>query len=383
MESPAQLGRVKTSRARSSLVGSRALVRQLLEQRGRADRALVAVLGLLVGLACVFDVPELRLFMPTGIDIEIPLRAASHWAAGSPVYPPSAMLVQSGPDLPFLYPPYSLPFLAPLAALPRDMVTGLWLGLGLLVAVWTCRRLAIPWLAVPFVLAWPPFAEGLITGNIQILCFAAFVAIFYEPVGGLPGQRSFMPSRDAVNGLGTMAVGALKVTQALPLVYLARRRFRAAAIGVAALAVVALATLPLTGLAVYGDWLTQLGRAADPAWTIGGDLLGRSLGVPDLAFAAAGGVLALLLRGRDSAAWLGIAMVIATPGVHGFTFLFLLPGLLAIRRDLAIPIAALFIGVYHVEHWWLAAALVAVILVAMPRWPWLRVEGPEMEPAAT
>jgi hypothetical protein len=68
---------------------------------------------------------------------------------------------------------------------------------------------------------------------------------------------------------------------------------------------------------------------------------------------------------------------VATPSVHGYTFLFLLPGLLTIRRDIAIPIAALFIGVYHAEAWWLAAALVAGLLIAMTRLPWLRFAEPE------
>lgn len=372
-------GRVAFSGRLSAEV--RAFQGQLFDQRSVPNRILVIALGLLVGAACVLDVPELRLYWPTGIDLEIPLRAASHWASGGQAYPASAMLVRSGPDLPFLYPPYLLPLLAPIAALPRDIVTGVWLVSCFLCAVWTCRRLAIPWLAIAFVLAWPPFAEGLITGNVQIWSFAAFVALLYVPVNGVLRQRP-IPSRDARDGIAAVAVGALKVTQLLPVLYLARRRVRAAAIGVGALAALVLVTLPLTGLAIYGDWLAQLQRAADPAWTVGGVAIGRSIGIPDVAFEVVGVALALSVRGRDSAAWLGIALLIATPSVHGYTFLFLLPGLLTIRRDIAIPIAALFIGVYHAEAWWLAAALVTGSLVAMQRWPWLRVAEPDAgEPA--
>jgi hypothetical protein len=174
-----------------------------------------------------------------------------------------------------------------------------------------------------------------------------------------------------------------KITQLLPVLYLARRRFRAAALGVGALAVVCLVTLPLTGVAIYGDWLAQLQRAANPEWTIGGVAIGRRVGIPDALFAVVGIVMALSVRGRDSAAWLGIALLVATPSVHGYTFLFLLPGLLTIRRDIAIPIAALFIGVYHAEAWWLAAALVIAALIAMHRWPWLRIaeSDPGQEPS--
>src|ERR1035437_8732650 len=62
--------------------------------------------------------------------------------------------------------------------------TGLWLILCAAAAVWTCRRLGIPWLAVPCVMAWPPFSEALVTGNVQVLSFAAFVALLYEPADG-------------------------------------------------------------------------------------------------------------------------------------------------------------------------------------------------------
>ena len=357
----------------------RAAISAVFDQTSRANRILVIVLGLAVGLLAIGGIAELRAYMPLGIDLEIPLRAASHWSGGAPVYPAWAMQVQSGPDLPYLYPPFLLPFLAPVAGLPREAVTDAWLVLCLATAVWTCRRLGIPWAAVPFVLAWPPFAEGLITGNVQTLCFAAFVALLYEPGGG--GERA--PIRrdlarpgsalaDARNGILAAAMGALKVTQVPALMYLARRRFRAAAIGVVVLGLVCLATLPLTGVAIYGDWLAQLRRAADPAWTIGGVSLGRWIGMPDLAMTAAGIALALAVRGRDSVAWLGIAMIVASPSVHGFAFLFMLPALLTLRRDLSICVAALFLGVYNAAAWWIAFGIVIAALVASNRWDWLR-----------
>jgi hypothetical protein len=256
--------------------------------------------------------------------------------------------------------------------MPRPTVTGLWLIFCILCAIWTCRRLAIPWLAVPFVLAWPPFAEGLITGNSQILAFGAFVAFLYEPIGGELGPKEFRPARDALNGVLAAAVGALKATQLLPILYLARRRFRAAVIGVVALGAVAAVMFPWTGISIYGDWLAQLERAADPSWTSGGVAIGRLVGIPDVALAAAGIAIALAARGRDAGAWLGIALLIATPSVHGYTFLFLLPGLLAIRRDYAILLSTLFLGVYHGIAWWIAFVMVVYLLLASTRWTWLR-----------
>jgi len=349
----------------------------LFEQGSPANTRLTLGLGIVLGALCLIAGRYMILGFPAGIDFEIPLRAASRWAAGSQPYPPSAMLVNGGPDLPFLYPPYLLPLLAPIASLPRDFVTGLWLILCAAAAVWTCRRLSIPWLVVPCVLAWPPFSEGLVTGNVQILSFAAFVALLYEPADGRARQRTLIPSHDALNGVLAAAVGVLKVAQMLPVLYLLRRRWRAALIGVAALAALTVALLPLTGVSVYGDWLAQLRRAADPSWTIGGVALGRSIGLPDIVLVACGIALALSVRGRDSAAWLGIAMLVATPSVHGYTFLFLVPGLLTIRRDFSFVIAAMYLGNYHTDTWWFGCLLLVCSLLAANRWPWLRAAVPE------
>jgi hypothetical protein len=368
--------RRRLAETRRAIARDHAVPRGTFEQGSRANARLTLGLGIVLGVLCLIAGRYVILGFPAGIDFEIPLRAASRWAAGSQPYPPSAMLVVSGPDLPFLYPPYVLPFLAPIAGLPRDFVTGLWLILGAAVGVWTCRRLAIPWLAIPCVLAWPPFSEGLVTGNVQILSFAAFVALLYEPADGSARQRPFIPSHDALNGVLAAAVGVLKVAQSLPLLYLIRRRPRAALIGVAALAALAIALLPLTGVSLYGDWLAQLRRAADPSWTIGGVALGRSIGLPDVVLVACGIALALSVRGPDAVAWLGIAMLVATPSVHGYTFLFLVPGLLTIRRDLSFVIAAMYLGNYHTETWWIGWLLVVCCLIAANRWPWLRAAVP-------
>ncbi len=360
------------TRARDWFRSGVARFARLMDQRGPVDRALVVGLGAVVGVLALAGIPDLRASFISGLDLEIPLRAATNWSTGAAVYPPSAMLVQHGAGLPYLYPPFLLPLLTPLAALPRDLVIDTWLVVCLAAAVWTCRRLGIHWLAVPFLLAWPPFGEGLIVGNVQILLFAAFVAVFYEPGTGAPEQRVLRRARDLQNGLLAAAVGALKFTQALPVLYLARRSFRAALLGVAVFGAIALATLPLTGLRIYGDWLAQLARAADPAWTIGGVSLTHRVGIPDVIPIGVGAILALLVRGRDSAAWLGIALIVATPSAHGYTFLFLLPAMLTIRRDLAIPIGLLFLGVYHGYSWWLAWLIVTWILLASTRWSWLR-----------
>ena len=361
---------------RDGLARGGSLFIQLFDRRSTANRRLTIGVGLVVGAACLLGIPEQIAAFYAGNDIELPLRAAARWAAGGEAYPASAILIAKGPDLPYLYPPFLLPLLAPIAALPRDVVTAAWLILCAACAVWTCRWLAMPWRVIPFVLAWPPFAEGLIVGNVQIICFAAFVALVYERGDTSLRPRSFDRARDAANGLLAAVVGVFKFTQVLPGLYLARRRLRAAVIGAAAVLLVAAVMLPLTGVAIYGDWLAQLARAGDPSWVAAGVAPNRIFGIPNTLLLAVGAVIALAARGRDAVAWLGIALIVATPSAHAYTFLFLLPGLMTIRRDMAILLATLFLGVYHGIAWWTASALVAYLLLAGRRWSWLR--APEL-----
>ncbi len=352
-----------------------------MNQASEGNKRLVGILFLIVGILAVVGLPALFAAFPLGNDVDIPLRAAERWLAGGQPYPPEAMTVLRGADLPFLYPPFLLPLIAPFAHLPRDVVSAVWIGLTILAAGWSCRRLGMPWLAVPFVLAWPPFAEGIICGNVQVMHFAAYVALLYLPGSVAPIQRELSRRGDIANGILAAAVGVLKVTQLLPVLYLGRRRFRAAVISGLALVAIVLLLLPFTGILVYGDWLAQLSRANDPSWLPGGIPLAKMIGLPNMLLAAMGVAIALLARGRDSAAWLGIALIVAAPSMHGYGMLFLLPALMTLRRDLAIPLAALFLGNYHGYAWWLCVLIVAYLLVASQRWSWLRAPaGPRDEP---
>ena len=308
--------------------------------------------------------------------------------------------------MPFLYPPWLLPILVPIAALPRAAVLAVWLAFGLAIAVWTCRRLSMPWIAIPFVLAWPPFTEGLVTGNVQLWQFAAFAALFYLPgqswsprprnvaragaaassSAAPPPSDSAPPDRraalraDLTDGLLAAGVGAMKYTQLLPLAWLLRPRWRAAILGGVALAVVIVAMLPFTGIGIYRDWLDQLGRAADPSWKAAGAPLSFLVGQPLALLATAAAVVAcFFIRGRDAGAWVGIALIVAAPSLHGYGFLFLVPALLTIRRDLAITLAVV-ISRYNPYGCWAAIAIAAVALAASNRFPALRVPPPKETP---
>lgn len=360
------------------------VVRSVFDRSSPANRRLIWGLAALLVVVIVISLPAF-LSWSLGVDLEIPLRAADRWSAGGQPYLATGFSATSGPDLPFLYPPWLLPVLVPLASQPRSLVLACWLGVVLLVSVWTCRRFSIPRAAVPVVLLWPPFMEGLVSGNVQLIQLAAFAALFYVP-GGSWQPRPRPPTspsnaeraargglnRDLGDGLLAAGVGAVKYTQLLPLAWLLRPRPRAAVLGGVALAGALAVTLPFTGVGLYRDWLDQLARAADPGWVAAGGPLVLLVGRPLATAAAAGAVVAMFfVRGRDAGAWVGIALLVAAPSIHGYGMLFLLPTLLVLRRDLAIFLAIL-VARYSLYGWWISIAVAAVSLAASNRLPELR-----------
>ena len=213
---------------------------------------------------------------PFSVDLEIPLRAAQRWVDGGQPYLASAFGSPPGPTQPFLYPPFTLPLLAALLALPKSLLQVAWFVICLGGAVLAIRRLAFPWLWVPFVLAWSPFAEPILGGNVQVVLFLAFVVLFWR---GGPRTRALRPvERDVAEPsesprlLGVLAAlnGAFKASQVHPWLFLVHHRPLAAAIGAALVLGIVALTLPITGIDLWFEWLRQLGRATDPNWDLGG-----------------------------------------------------------------------------------------------------------------
>jgi hypothetical protein len=214
---------------------------------------------LLGGLVAVLAVLELHALLGTvlipprfAVDLEIPLRAAERWLAGGAPYLAEGFTSPPGATQPFLYPPYTLPFFAVLTNVPRPVIGGVVVGLLLMAAVGACRRLSIPWIWIPLVLAWPPFAEAIFGANIQMALFAALVFLFYRP-----SKRPWEPvARDVeqpaelgvfVGGLATL-IGAIKVSQPHAWLFVLRHRPRAAIGGAIAIALLAAASLVFTGV---------------------------------------------------------------------------------------------------------------------------------------
>ncbi|MGZ6272690.1 MAG: hypothetical protein ACXWM8_00120 [Candidatus Limnocylindrales bacterium] len=206
-----------------------------------------------------------------GIDGRIYYRAAQAcldgrdpWLAGVPV---------SGFRFDFAGPPPTVLGFAPLAVLPEDVFTAVWLSISVAAAVYTIHRLKRPmwWLL------FPPLVQGVLVGNPQVLCLAVLLA--------------------GSDWLRALAI-PLKAYAALPM--LAERRWRA--LGILGLAsAVSIAIWP-------GLWLTyarEFGTISDriTAQSFGGFSASRDTTLLVVTTAAIG-VLALLdLR---AAGWLSV-----------------------------------------------------------------------------
>lgn len=348
------------------------------------NRLLRFGLGILVLIMCLIALRNLLLHYPWGVDVVIPLKAATRWLAGGQPYLASSFLNGPGYDLPYLYPPFVLPFVALFTGLPQTPVIVGWFVISAAAAIFACRRLAIPWLAIPLLFAWPPFTEGLLGGNVQVVVFAAFVAFLWRAPRPGEARPDFQPlehdpaSQDRPgrrgwlhDGVLATAVGALKASQVQPWLYLLRRNWRAALVGALAVAAVAVLTLPILGIEVWFDWLAQLGRANDPSWILAGAGIARSLPwwVGDLVVLASM-ALVMVVPNRHAGAWIGLLAVIGSPSLRVFGLLFALPAMLLIRREIAL-VAGLLIATYTFEGWWLAIGIVGGTLLLGRRLPWL------------
>jgi hypothetical protein len=319
------------------------------------------------------------------VDVEIPLRAADRWLAGETPYLAEAFKAPPGRALPFLYPPYTLPFLGALTILPRTLVDAVMVVALLVSGIVACRRLAIPWLWIPLVLAWPPFSEGIFSGNVQVAIFAAFVYLFFAP-GGTPWRARPRDISDPatsglmVGGLATI-VGAIKVSQPHAWIAALRHRPRAALAGFVVVAVIAAATVALTGIDLWWDWLAQLRLASDPTWDEGGIAMTRYLPVAvGLAIAVACVAAVPFVPMRAAGAWIGILSVVGSVSLHTFGLLFMLPAMLLIRREIALVVAIL-VTTYTLEGTWAAIVICTVAFAASSHWPTLRETTLVAEPA--
>jgi hypothetical protein len=339
----------------------------------RAELAVQLVLAACTVALAALTLRDLLTYYPYGVDLEIPLRAAARWRSGGEPYLPESFDVIAGPDLPFLYPPFVLPFLTPLLEAPRALLFPTWTLVCVGAGVFACRRLALPWWIVPVALIWPPFAEGIMGGNIQILLFAAFTAVAWHG-----GGRPFRPrprdpregQRPAIaDGVLATAVGAIKVSQAHTWLWMLRRRPAAAIAGAAVALGIVLATFPIIGLDVWFDWAGQAGRSGDPSWQAVGMPLSIFIGRgPGLVVTTLTLVAMFFVPVGRAGAWVGVLSILGAPSLHQFGLLFLIPAMLEIRREIAL-VAAIGIASYTGVGVLMGTTLVVVAFVLATQLP--------------
>lgn len=256
---------------------------------------------------------------PAVTDLLIYLKAGEHFLHGQPVYITAPLPVDPAlhQDLPFLYPPPTLPLFAALAVLPQSVAIALFLGLSLVAGVAALRWLGLGWRTLWVALAWPPFFHGLTSGNVVIPTFLI--------VGIGPAVAS------------VLTIGSIfKLQAGVPALWLVQeRRWRSLAIGIVALVLLALVTLPIVGLDSWRAWIGGL----EAFQRSNRDMLGRALPryVPDpayIAIAALAVLAALTRRGRLGLAALFAASAIASPSLYDHGFLAALPAMLLLDGTL-------------------------------------------------
>jgi hypothetical protein len=253
-------------------------------------------------------------------------------------------------QLPFVYPPFTIPLFELLASIPRPVANSLWVVASTAAVMAGLWLLGVRgrWLLV--LLAWPPAAEGIVSGNVATFAFFLFVLGFRY-------------------GAALVLSGAFKVQSLIPSVWLLReRRWRDIAIGVGVVAIIALISVPIVGPHVWWDWPAAL-RAFQESNREFPGLMGHSLQrrLGDAAFviAALAVGFGLLRRGRNGLARLGAASVVASPTLYLHGLLPALAGALVLGPELlwfVLAVGPWPIG-FGIQTPWLTLVLVGLALV--------------------
>jgi hypothetical protein len=274
-------------------------------------------------------------------DLHIYLTAGANFIHHAPVYTIEPLHGQPPTGfefLPFLYAPPTLPFFGLMSELPRRAMDVLWVAALAGAVVVSLRSFGLSWRWAVVALAWTPIEQGIYSGNIVIPSLLLLAAATRQGAGLVLG-----PLLKPQNGIVSLWL-------------LRERAWRSLAVGVAALLALVLATLPFTGVDLWHKWFQGM-VALQESMQYSPGLYGVGLGryIPLWAFAAIAALTvlgALLVRGRDGLARLGLASVVASPALYIHGFVFAIPAFLRLRA----------------EWFWLAAGLAAYGI-----WP-----GPEL-----
>lgn len=301
-------------------------------------------------------------------DLGIYFKAGQHFASGTPVY--QTALTTSVPvdrtEYPYLYPPFTLPFLALVAAVPLPIVNLVVTGLGVVALLVVFRLVGIRprwWLPL---LLWPPAFQGLYVANV-----AVFTALLFAAGPWF--------------GAGLVLTAAFKAYSALVALWLAREgRWRQIVLGIAALVLISLLTLPLVGVDQWRSWLAALDAFRRSQALLPNSLYGSALErylpwIVAVAVTVVAVAAAAFARRTEGLARFGIATIVASPSLYGHGFIVALPAITSLRLRwawLALGLTTISPGGANT---WAAIVLVAASWVLL----WLRRPSVTLPSAAS
>jgi hypothetical protein len=300
-----------------------------------------AIVGMILTDITVLPTQPLR-------DLGIYLKAGAHYSANEPVYLHGVVtsVPEDRTNYPYLYPPFTLPFVALLAALPYPLVATVWGALQVAAALLTFRLIGIRprwWLIL---LAWPPVFQGLFVANVSIFAGLLFAA-------------------GPAFGAGLVLAGVFKVYSALAGLWLAReQRWRPLIGAVVALAAVSIVTLPLTGIGRWQEWIAGLGWFRQSQDILPNSLYGIALPhyVPQLVaigLAVLVTAAAWFARRTEGLARFGVATIVASPSLYAHGIIPGLPAMTTLRLRWAWLVVAIT-SVVPGEAWWAAIGLICL-----------------------
>ncbi len=293
-------------------------------------------------------ITDTALFQSVGLrDLRLYLLAGSYHDHGLHSYlaGPLTMAPADPVHLPFLYPPFTLPFFGALATLPFPLVARAWLVASIGAVVLALRLFGLSWRWTALLLLWPPVAEGIHVGNAAIPAVLLFAAAPWA-------------------GSGSILGAAVKLQSGRLGLWLVRQgRWRSIATGAAMLVGAIVVTWPVVGLRNWQDWFRGLMAYRDSQDRLP-ELYGYALGglVPEvlaLALAAAAVALALRRAGREGLMRFGLATVVASPSLYSHGFVVALQAFLSLSAPWFWATMALTTSVVG-GGWWAAVAIAAL-----------------------
>jgi hypothetical protein len=275
-----------------------------------------------------------------GRDLGIYLDAGAAFGQGGHPYlsGPMTTMPKDLSQLPFLYPPLTLPFFDILAGLPRPLVISGWLLGQVAVSVLALRLLGLRSGWAIFLVLWPPILQGIWVGNVAIWMFALLAVGRWWPslLGLLPAFK-----------FQTVIIGLWWVRE---------RRWRSMLIAGGLLAGLALATLPIVGVGAWTDWFHGL-QAFEQTTARFPGLQGSAIAAHagELVAIGVGGILVIIgfrLRQGASLGTFALASIAVSPTVYWHGLTLAIPAFLRARAALVwLLLLAAFLPLFHAHLW--------------------------------